>query len=323
MSQAVITRNLCGSCGTLSAYDRKDIRNLGCVATQRPQANGCNRFAVSPLSKAVCAKARLPRSGCTQQPRIAARIPRSGYTQQPGVAAQRRTPGYEGRNANAEGVLQPVDCRFDFNPKHIVRRFRFRTCDTNAETRLETIPTDDERADRGCTLSTRRHVTGLPKTLRNRSAIETRATPVAHSSPISMIHVSIPGQDRQSNTFSRADIECERDLPRPRSVLPVNRDYGRCPSDIHADRFGRVRPSEMACGIWSKTQCADKPVKVTGPCWSLTACGADKGDGCRTLSAYDRTELRNPGCAAARRPQANGYNRFAVLMLAMGEAHCV
>jgi hypothetical protein len=79
----------------------------------------------------------------------------------------------------------------------------------------------------------------------------------------------------------------------------------------------------MACGIWSKTQCADKPVKVTGPCWSLTACGVDKGDGCRTLSAYDWSDHHHLGCAAARRPQANGYNRFAVLMLAMGEAHCV
>lgn len=40
-------------CGTLSGYNRDDVQNLGCAASQRPQPNGCNAFGVLPRIRAL------------------------------------------------------------------------------------------------------------------------------------------------------------------------------------------------------------------------------------------------------------------------------
>jgi hypothetical protein len=41
------------SCGTLSGYSKNDAHNLGCAASQRPQASGCNACGVRRRSRAL------------------------------------------------------------------------------------------------------------------------------------------------------------------------------------------------------------------------------------------------------------------------------
>jgi hypothetical protein len=246
-------------------------------------------------------------------------IPRSGYTQQPGVAAQRRTPDYEIPEMNAEGVLQPGGFHFGLNPTRILRRCQSRTCDTTAETHPETIPYSGARAVSGCTPSMRRRVTGLRKMLRSRSATETRAVSVVELSPILMIRVSSHEPCRRANASSQAGTECGHDPQRRQSGWTVSPDFDTHLQGSHAGRSGESRPSEMACGILSRTQCADRPAREIGPC--LPHCHESGGGlkGCRTPSAFGRKCDSNLGCVAARRPQANGYNRVAVLTMAWGD----
>jgi len=251
----------------------------------------------------------------------AACLPRSGYTQQPGVAAQWRTPGHESRNPNAEGVLQPLAPPPCLTPTRIVHPTQCRTFGTNAEIHPETTPSDDDRVDFGCIPSARRRVTGLRRMRHSRSAIETRLTSVVDPSPTSMIRVLNHEPCRRSNASSKTDTGCGHDLQHRRSGWTVSPGFDTRLPDSHAGHFEKARPSKTAYVISSKTRCADRPARETGPCLSHFVCGNANRNGCRTPSAFNWLDLNNLGCAAARRPQANGCNRFAVVMLA--RAACV
>ncbi len=243
-------------------------------------------------------------------------IPRSGCIQQPGVAAQRRTPGKRLINRlYAEGV--PQFCTRSFNPTRTFRQTRHCTFETDVSTHPETSPFGDAPADSVCNPSRRPHGKGLLKRHRNLAAIETWQSSV---STTSRIRVSILVPDRRLATFSKADRECGCDPQRHRSVVTGCRDYGRHLPGTRGVQIASPGPSETASGALSKIRCAGRPARVTGP-WRFHS-GLEKKvwGNCRTPSAYKLFGNDDLGCAAARRPQANGCNRFAVLSVTVGEA---
>ena len=302
MCPDVPARHVCRSCGTLSAYDWSEHHNLGCAAARRPQANGCNRFAVLMLSKAASVDAGLPRSGCTQQP---------------GVAAQRRTPGSLCANQMyAEGVPQLTTPR-KVIPTRTVRQTRRRTFETGVATHPDRSQFDDAPAGSVCSPSRRPHGKGLLKRHRNLAAIESWRSEV---STTSKTRVSTLVPDRRLTTFSKADKGYGRDPQRLRPVVTGCRGYGMRQRGMRGVPIAGCRYSGTVCGVLSKTRGVDKSAQETGP--SLLASLFAVGH-CGTLSAFTPHQTEFLGCAATRRPQANECNRFAVLILKMGEAHCV
>lgn len=101
------------ACGTPSAYKQPGKDILGCATARRPQANECNRFAVTMLALVITVARKISRVVVNDAPSMPhdtdvqnqTPLPRSGFIRQPGVVAQRRTPGtsFE-QNVYAEGV---------------------------------------------------------------------------------------------------------------------------------------------------------------------------------------------------------------------------
>ena len=244
-------------------------------------------------------------------------IPRSGYTQQPGVDAQRRTPGiWVAKVLYAEGVPQPPFDPTMASPRHTAHQTRFRTCETIFATRPEMTLAGDALSDFGCSRTILQRVMDSPKTLRSPAATESATLLRPAPSATSRIPVSVRGRGWQPREYLKADRECERD-PRLRQhgskAIP---DCGRLQRGSRADLSEQVRPAETDGGLWWRRRHAGKPARVTGPCHPFRVVGS-RNNGCRTPAAYDPSMTACLGwrfaAAPLRLPQANGYNRFAVL----------
>lgn len=244
-------------------------------------------------------------------------VPRSGCTQQPGVAAQRRTPGNRSMIASyAAGVLQPPSSQTTINPTHTAHQTRHRTCETTAAARPEMILCGDALSDFGYTRTIRRRVMDSRRMLRSPAATESAVSLPPAPSAISTIPVSVHERGQRSRASWKADRECERGLRLRRLESMENSDYGRFQRGNRASLSAQVRSAETVGGLWWRKQHADSPVRVTGPCLSFRVAGS-RNNACRTPSAYDSSILFFLGWRSAaaplRLPQANGYNRFAVL----------
>ena len=240
-------------------------------------------------------------------------LPRSGYIQKPGVAAQRRTPGQQGWNANAEGVPQSVRCRPGFIPRHIARQTRRRTFEVSVAAHPEMSQLYGAPAGSGCNPSSRPHEKGLPKRHRNLAAIGTLRL---SASTTSTIRVSVLAPAQRSRLSLRAGKEREHDPRYHRFEAMGCQGYGTHLRDRHGVRPVSHDSADTACEVLSRKQRADISARETDPCEAPVACGLNRV-GYRTPSAYELFGNNNLGCAAARRPQANGCNRFAVFMLTL------
>lgn len=266
----------------------------------------------------ICHETKFPDSISTTI--VRPELPRSGCIQQPGVAAQRRTPGKRIINRlYAEGVPQ-LPPRGKIIPTRIVRQTRRRTFEATGATHPEISQFDDAPAGPVCNPSRHRHGKGLLKTHRILAAIETRLSSV---STTSKIRVLVLAPDRRLTTFLKADKGCGRGPQRHRFEWKGSQGFGTLQRGMRGAQPAIHDRADTVSGASSRKLNAGKPARETGPSLLALLRSESVCNRCGTLSAFASDHFPPLGCAAARRPQANGCNRFAVLLLKLGEAHRV